>query len=154
MTTLQASVTEKVAARPDDLFERITDIGRLPEWNEHIHHVVEAPGRLGEGSEWVVEMRAMGSKWNSRSELAECDPAERRFAYVTRTDDGNPSRAYWTWVLSPVENGTQVTVKWELHPKTFWRKTLFARIRHRQLKNEVRTSIGAVAAAVAARPGA
>ena len=78
----------------------------------------------------------------------------RRFAYVTRTDDGNPSRAYWTWVLSPVENGTQVTVKWELHPKTFWRKTLFARIRHRQLKNEVRTSIGAVAAAVAARPGA
>jgi hypothetical protein len=35
---------------------------------------------------------------------------------------------------------------WELRPKTFWRRTLLARIRHRQLKKEVRASLAAAGA--------
>ena len=93
MTTFDGSVTEQVAADPDELFQLITDIARLPEWNEHIHHVVEAPAELADGSQWVVQMRANGARWNSRAHLEECDPVGRRFVYVSRTDDDNPSRA-------------------------------------------------------------
>jgi len=148
MTTFQGSVTEQVEADPDELFELITDIGRLPEWNEHIHHVVEVPAELVDGSQWVVQMRVNGARWKSRSHLEVLDAAGRRFAYVSRTDDNNPSRAHWSWQLTPVGTGTEVTVGWELRPRTSFRKHVAAPIRHRQLQNEVRTSIGAVAAAV------
>src|SRR5207302_1295748 len=144
------SVTEEVAADPDELFQLITDIARLPEWNEHIHHVVEAPAELADGSQWVVQMRANGARWNSRAHLEECDPVGRRFVYVSRTDDDNPSRAHWSWQLTPAGAGTEVTVRWELRPRTFFREHLAAPLRHRQLKNEVRASIGAAGAV--ARP--
>ena len=148
MTTLQGSVSERVAADSDALFGLVTDIGRLPEWNEHIHHVVEAPAELVNGSEWVVQMRANGARWKSRSELEELDRTTHRFAYVSRTDDDNPSRGHWLWELTPAGSGTEVTVSWVLHPRTFFRQRLAAPLRHRQLKKEVRTSIAAAAAAV------
>jgi len=150
MTTLHGSVTESVAADPDALFALITDINRLPEWNAHVHHIVEAPAELTDGSEWVIELRAMGSKWNSRARLQELDPVSRRFAHISCSDDGNPSFAYWTWELTPTDAGTRITVSWELQPKTFWRKWLLARIRHRQLKNEVGESLRSAAAIVIA----
>ena len=148
MTTFSGSVTEQVAADPSALFGLITDIGRLPEWNEHIHHIVEAPAELADGSEWVVQMRANGARWKSRSHLEELDAAGRRFAYVSRTDDSNPSRALWSWQLTPTGTGTEVTVRWELRPLTLFRQRLAAPLRHRQLKREVRASINAAAAAV------
>jgi polyketide cyclase/dehydrase/lipid transport protein len=154
MTTFQASVIETVAVRPDELFELITDIARLPEWNEHIHHVVEKPAELVDGSQWVVQMRANGARWKSRSELEDLDAAGRQFAYVSRTDDDNPSRAHWRWQLTAAGTGTEVTVGWDLQPKTFFRKHVAAPIRNRQLQNEVRASIGAAAAAVGSRPQA
>ena len=155
MTTFQGSVTEQVEADPDELFELITDIGRLPEWNEHIHHVVETPeSELVDGSQWVVQMRANGARWKSRAHLEDLDPAGRRFAYVSRTDDDNPSRAHWSWQLTPAGTGTEVTVRWELRPRTFFRQHLAAPLRHRQLKNEVRISLGAAAAAAKSRAGA
>src|SRR5206468_897762 len=82
------------------------------------------------------------------------DPPARRFAYVSRTDDDNPSRAHWSWELKRIETGTEITVSWELRPRTFFRKRLAAPLRHRQLKNEVRASIPAAAAAVKSRAGA
>ncbi len=90
MTTLHGSVTESVAADPDALFALITDINRLPEWNAHVHHIVEAPAQLTDGSEWVIELRAMGSKWNSRARLQELDPVSRRFAHISRSATATP----------------------------------------------------------------
>jgi hypothetical protein len=109
---------------------------------------VEAPAELADESEWVVQMRANGARWKSRSHLEAIDAAGRRFAYVSRTDDDNPSRALWAWQLTPKGTGTEVTVRWELRPLTFFRQRLAAPLRHRQLKREVRASIGAAAAAV------
>jgi len=81
-------------------------------------------------------MRANGARWKSRSHLEELDAANHRFSYVSRTDDDNPSRALWSWQLKPEETGTDVTVRWELRPLTFFRERLAAPLRHRQLKNE------------------
>lgn len=144
MTSLMGSITERLSVRPEDFFDLISSARRLPEWNEHIHHVVQAPHRAPlAGDEWVVEIRAMRSRWNSRSQLQDVDRSGLRFTLVSQTDDGNPSYALWTWEITPANGASTVTVRWELHPETFWRKMLISRIRHRQLKEEVRTSLRA-----------
>jgi hypothetical protein len=148
MKPLRGSVTDRLSVSPDDLFDLISSVDRLPEWNEHIHHVVDAPaGPMRAGDEWVVEMRAMGTRWNSRSRVEEVDRDAHRLALVSRTDDGNPSHANWKWEVVPADGEAEITVTWELYPRTFWRKVLLARIRHRQLKDEVRGSIRAAARA-------
>ena len=144
MTTLKGSVTEQVECAPADMFAFVTDIDRLPEWNQLIQRVVERPAEVASGAEWVVEMQLMGSRWNSRSRVDEHDQGTSRFAYRSQSDDGNPSYALWTWTVTGRPSGpSDVAVTWELHPQTFWRKTLLARIRQRQLAEEVRASIHA-----------
>ena len=150
MKPLEGSITERLSVPTDDFFDLISSVDRLPEWNERIHHVVEAPsGPTRPGDEWVVEMRAMASRWNSRSRIGAVDRDAGRFALRSQTDDGNPSYADWEWLMEPAGDGTDVTVAWQLYPKTFWRRFLLSRIRHRQLKEEVRGSLRAAERAVA-----
>jgi len=152
MADYRASVTEDTSVDADELFALLVDVERLPDWNEHNHHVVDSPGALVEGAEWDVETRALGSTWNSRARVLELDGAARRFAHRSASDDGNPSYALWTWHVTATEHGSQITVTWELHPQTFWRKRLLVRIRHRQLQREVRASIRAAAKALTTNP--
>jgi hypothetical protein len=152
MTSLHGSVTERVHVPAAPFFGLISDVDRLPEWNELIQRVVERPTEMTVGAEWVVEMRALGSRWNSRATVEDVDADTFRFAYRSRTDDGNPSFALWTWTLEPRQDETDVTVTWDLHPETFWRKSLLARIRHRSLRNEVRSSIHAAERILVASP--
>ena len=51
----------------------------------------------------------------------------------------------WTWQVSPTGDGSRVDVTWELHPVTFWRRLLMARIRHRMLQKEVTKSLDRLA---------
>ena len=149
MKPLRGSVVDILSVSADDLFNLISSAQRLPEWNEHIHHVVDAPsGEARPGDEWVVEIRAMGSKWNSRSRIEDVDRDGRRFALRSQTDDGNPSYALWRWEITPNGDGSEIVVSWELYPKTFWRRALLSRIRHRQLVQEVHASLRAAEGAV------
>ncbi len=137
-------VTSTVAAPPDAVFDLITDLDRLPEWNANMTTVVERPPALTPGTEWVVEFRAMGQTWRSRSRLESFEPKRRVFSYRSGTDDGNPSHAVWEWQVQENGSGAQVTVAWELHPATFWRKVLLGPVRRRQLwRAEVPASIAA-----------
>jgi hypothetical protein len=87
--------------------------------------------------------------------LETLDPARRRFEYLAGTDDGNPSRALWTWQVDDDPLGSRVTVSWDLRPITFWRRVLFVRIRGRQLaRTEVPGSLRALAAHVVDQRGA
>jgi uncharacterized protein YndB with AHSA1/START domain len=138
------SATATVAAAPADVFDLITDIDRLPEWNRCVEKVLETPGALEPGAEWVVQMHAMGARWPSRSHVYEVNPRALRFSYRSQSDDGNPSSAEWTWELEPTEGGTSVTVRWDLHPRTFFRKLIAVRLRQHQLKSEVATSLAAI----------
>jgi uncharacterized protein YndB with AHSA1/START domain len=143
-------VTSTVAASPETVFDLITDLDRLPEWNAHMTAVVERQPTLTPGTEWVVEFRAMGQTWRSRSRLEILDPERRVFEYRSGTDDGNPSYAIWRWEVEPSGDGANVTVAWDLHPATFWRKVLLGPVRHRQLRRaEVPASIAALAEALA-----
>jgi uncharacterized protein YndB with AHSA1/START domain len=141
---ITGSVSNVVNAHPERIFGLVTDIGRLPEWNAIITRVVEQPATVEPGAEWVVELKAFGSSWPSRSQILDLDPATGRFAYRSRTDDGNPSYGDWVWQVTEDPAGTRVTTEWELHPQTFWRRALLARMRHRLLQREVRASLGSL----------
>lgn len=146
MTITSASAI--VPASPDAVFRTLTDIAGLPAWNAAMTSVINEPAVLEVGAEWVVEFRALGQSWRSRSTVEQLDVAGRRFAYRSCTDDGNPSYARWDWVVADDSAGSRVTVTWDLHPVTFWRRILLARIRARQLaRTELPTSLAALAAA-------
>jgi uncharacterized protein YndB with AHSA1/START domain len=136
--------TGHVDAPPDEVFDLITSADRLPEWNLCIAKVIERRTTLNEGAEWVVEMNVHGMRWPSRSTLIECDRGARRYTYRSVSDDGNPSFALWTWELAPKDGGTDLTVRWNLNPKTRFRKLVAVRVRNRMLKNETQTSFQAI----------
>ena len=142
------SASRIVALPADDVFNTITDLARLPDWNDAITAVIQQPDRLEVGSEWIVEMHALGQGWLSHSIAEAFDPTGRCFAYRSATDDGNPSYALWTWVVTEQPDGALVTAACELHPQTFWRRVLLSRIRARQLaQSEIPQSLVALEAA-------
>ncbi|MGQ0826259.1 MAG: SRPBCC family protein [Actinomycetota bacterium] len=142
----QQNATCVIPAAPDSVFALITSVERLPEWNGSIVRVVESPAQLTPGAEWVVELSALGQSWPSRSTVVEVDGADRRFVYRSQTDDGNPSYAEWTWRVADAPGGSMVTVSYALHPATFWRRVLLAKIRGRQLRRrELPESLRALA---------
>jgi uncharacterized protein YndB with AHSA1/START domain len=138
-----------VSSPASDVFGLLTDIDRLPEWNSIIVKVVERPETLSPGAEWVVQLKALGNSWESRSTVEEFDPARFVFSYRSQTDDGNPSYTRWRWTVEAAAGGqSRVTVSWDLHPQTFWRRALLVRIRGRQLQREVPASIDSLARAL------
>ena len=142
-----------IEASPAAVFATLTDIAGLPEWNGAMTKVVEEPEHLVAGAQWVVEFRALGQTWHSRSTLEELDVSARRFRYRSGTDDGNPSYAEWAWEVTDDPAGSRVTVRWSLHPMSFWRRVLLVRIRSRQLsRGEVPASLAALATAVVTAP--
>ena len=146
---MSANASAVLSSAPDAVFGVLTDPTRLPEWNEAITRVLDRPAELVPGSEWVVEMHALGQSWLSRARLEVLDPETGRFVYRACTDDGNPSYAHWEWTVSEDPAGSRVTVSWELHPLTFWRRVLLVRIRARQLRTEVPKSLRALGVAAA-----
>lgn len=129
--TLQAHVPAPAAA----VFATLVDPAALPSWNTAIRRVVDAPESLAPGDEWVVELGALGTSWHSRSRVVELEPEAGVFVYRSGTDDGNPSYADWRWMVTPDGDSSHVTVTWDLHPVTFWRRVLLGRIRARQLRS-------------------
>ncbi len=140
------TLSQVVLADADDVFRLITTPERLPEWNRAIVRVVDAPEELGPGAVWVVELSALGQRWQSRSTLLELDREARRFAYRSQTDDGNASYAEWSWRVNGAPGGCEVAVSFALHPRTFWRRVLLVKVRARQLRRrEVPQSLWALA---------
>jgi uncharacterized protein YndB with AHSA1/START domain len=149
--TAATRVSAVVPADPAAVFGTLTDVARLPDWNAAMRSIIDQPDRLAVGAEWVVEFRVLGRTWRSRSAVEEFDVGARRFVYRSGTDDGNPSYARWAWEVTEDPAGSKVTVSWELHPVTFWRRTLLVRIRGRQLaRTELPASLAALAAATTA----
>ncbi len=145
---MHIEVTRSLAADPDSVFALVTALDRLPEWNDRIRVILDAPTELNPGTQWVVEMHALGQTWPSRSTVTTLDRDSRVFAYRSQTDDGNPSFADWTWRVDPGAAGSEVRVSVDMDPKTFWRRALLARIRARQLREEVPRSLNALAEAI------
>lgn len=141
MRQFNGSATTHMHASPGDIFAVITDIDRLPEWNDAIERILERPATMTPGAEWLIVMHPSRlPRWKSRSHVVDVEP-DARFSYRSHTEDSNPSYATWTWDLTPTADGTQVDVTWEANPKTAFRQLLAAPIRRRMLEREVATSL-------------
>ena len=155
LTEFHGTESVRLGAPADDVFALLTDVDRLPEWNEHLHHVVERPGGpMSPGTQWVVQVRAMGTKWPSRATVLTLDRASRTFEHRSVSDDGNPSFVLWSWTVAPVEHGSELTVTWTGQPRTFWRRLLLAQVRAPRLADEVRTSLAGLEAYLRRSTGA
>ena len=142
MREFHGTSTTTVDATPDAVFELITNLDRLPEWNRAIERVIERPPALEADAEWVVVMHPPRlPSWKSRSRVQEIDSSRRRFAYRTQTDDGNPSYARWSWEIIPADGSALVTVTWDVHPETIGRQLFAARLRRSGLAREVPASL-------------
>jgi hypothetical protein len=142
VTEFHGTETVQLDAAAPDVFDLLIDIDRLPEWNAHVHHVIDRPERpLEAATEWVIQMRAMGGRWPSRARALTVDRAGLSFEHRSCSDDGNPSYALWSWQVRPSENGSALTVTWAVYPRSFWRKLLIARARRPVLAQEVRASL-------------
>lgn len=142
LTEFHGTQTVRLSAPACDVFALLVDVDRLPEWNAHVHHVIQRPDRpLAEGVEWVIQMRAMGTRWPSRARALTVDRAALTFEHRSCSDDGNPSYGLWAWQVTPTEDGSTLTMTWAIHPKSFWRKLLLARVRRPVLADEVKASL-------------
>jgi uncharacterized protein YndB with AHSA1/START domain len=56
MDEFQGRASVRVDATPQAVFDLITDVDRLPEWNTAIERVLERPPALAEGVEWTIKM--------------------------------------------------------------------------------------------------
>lgn len=149
MDEFEGKASVRVDAAPQAVFDFITDVGRLAEWNTAIEAVAAQPAALAAGAEWTVRMHPPGTpRWGSRSRVEEIDRDRLRFAYETRNTDGNPSYSRWAWELADDGGRTAVTVTWHVYLKTFDRRFFAGPIRKRQLAREVPDSLTALASAV------
>jgi len=145
MQEIHGTATQTITGPPEDVFRLITDVDRLPEWNDAIERVVEPASELAPGAEWIVKMHpARGMSWLSRSRVEEIDHDALRFRYRTWNADGNPSYSDWQWDVVASNGATAVTVTWDVYLKTLDRKLLAGPIRQRQLRKEVAASLAAL----------
>jgi uncharacterized protein YndB with AHSA1/START domain len=145
---VRESASERIDAPPAIVFGFLTDVSRLPEWNQAITDVVEAPTQLAPDALWKVRIKALGQSWVSKSRVSELDPVTLRFSYRSQSDDGNPSYADWSWRVEPDRDGSMVSVSVDLEPVTFWRKYLLVKIRRPALRSEMHNSLRALRTAV------
>jgi uncharacterized protein YndB with AHSA1/START domain len=145
---IRESASGRVDAPPAVVFGFLTDVSKLPEWNQAITDVVDSPTQLAPGAVWRVRIHALGQSWVSKSRVSDLDPGALRFSYRSESDDGNPSYADWAWQVEPDGDGSMVSVSVDLKPVTFWRKHLLVRIRRPALRREMHNSLLALGTAI------
>jgi uncharacterized protein YndB with AHSA1/START domain len=137
--------TTTVPASTGDVFDYITDIARLPDWNHEIRQIVDAPATVEVGAEWVVEIHAMKTHWTSRSKATRVDRGAGVFEYRSQSDDGNPSHADWRWTITAMASReSTVAVEVEIHPRTFLRRWLLSEARKPTLRKSINQSLAAL----------
>jgi hypothetical protein len=142
---MHETASTHIDAAPTAVFERVTNIARLPEWNDAITEVLELPGELVAGAVWKVRLHALGQSWVSKSTLIDFDETSRRFRHRSQTDDGNRSYADWDWSIQSDDAGARISVAVALYPATFWRKALLVHVRRPFLRREMRASLAVLA---------
>jgi uncharacterized protein YndB with AHSA1/START domain len=146
LTEFRGTAEGAFDADADAVFAALTDIDNLPLWNRRIAKVLRTPnGPMEPGVRWCVTMSVPPASWPSKSRCTRYDVRGRVFAHISQSDDGNPSFGEWTWTVTPAGAGARARVEWIGHPKTFWRRLLFARIRAAQLQRETEASLTALA---------
>lgn len=104
-------VTREIGATPDQLWEMVADLPRMPSWSpEH-----ERTDWLGDatgpalGAKFRGVNRNGSRTWKSIGEITECEPG-RRLAF--RVKAGPFSISEWSYVFEPAPGGCRLTEAW------------------------------------------
>jgi hypothetical protein len=145
MREIHDSAEIAVVGDPRSLFDIVTDVERLPEWNGAIEKVIDRPPVLTPGATWTVQMHPVRlMRWRSVSTVETIDQERMRFAYRTVNADGNPSYAWWQWEVTSQGARATVAVSWDVSLETLDRRLVGGPLRRRQLRREVAASLGAM----------
>lgn len=82
----------------EEVFARMTDLPRMPEWNHMVEEVVPSETHLRVGSTARVKMRILGRRIEATYEVIELEPNRR---FVGRT--GAPISVTDTWAFEPLD---------------------------------------------------
>ncbi|HZR39796.1 MAG TPA: SRPBCC family protein [Ktedonobacteraceae bacterium] len=132
---MKAEVVATIRRTPAEVFTYITDLGNAPRWApvREMRQLTEGP--VGIGSQIVQIITFMGQSFESKTEVTGYDPPEV-FAFKS-TSGPMPFEQLFT--LSPIEEGTQLSVVLEGEPGGFFKlaKPLIASATQKQLQEQV-----------------
>ena len=101
---IEVEHTLEIARSPEDVFDYLADVARLPEWQESAESV-EVDGDLGEGSRFREVRSFMGRRATSTLEVTEYDRPRRFSLHVVE----GPVRYAVEHALEGAEGRTRVT---------------------------------------------
>ncbi len=116
----QASV--QISASPEAVYDLVSDLGRMGEWSPESLGGSWKDGGSGQVGDWFEGHNRSGEReWTRESEVA---VAERgtEFTFVVGGVEANCT--WWSYQMSPVENGTLLTERWWVVNKTPTLQTL------------------------------
>jgi carbon monoxide dehydrogenase subunit G len=109
---IRIELTIAIERSPEDVFELLTDIGRLPEWQTS---AIEAhsDGPLEQGSRVTEKRRLLGREVDSELEVVAYEPPTR----LTLRSLGGPIKFTVDHELAAKDGGTQLTFVAEAQPR-------------------------------------
>jgi carbon monoxide dehydrogenase subunit G len=95
----------QISCSPEEVFERLTDVPRLPEWQSSAVEV-RADGPLAHGSRVFEKRRLMGRELDNELEVVALDPPRR----LTLRSLGGPVKLTIDHELAAFDGGTRLTI--------------------------------------------
>lgn len=106
---LPISASVDVAARPESVWEVVSDVRRMSEWSPECRRIVVLGSpKEGVGTTFLGVNRRGWAMWPTTSKVVRFEPA-RAVAWRTRE-----SGATWTYELTPTGSGTTLTGRRDL----------------------------------------
>lgn len=108
------AATTHIAAPPEQVWALITDITRMGDWSPETVKADWLGGATGPavGAKFKGHNKLGIFRW-STTPIVEVADAGREFTFVTTNRGGSKKYTRWSYTLSPVGDGTDVTESWE-----------------------------------------
>lgn len=106
-------VSTRISASPQQVYELVSDVTRIPEWSPEVIACEWLDGATGPapGVRFLARNRRRWFSWSNRPVVDVADPP-REFT-VTRTEPGGGS-VRWSYRLTPDAEGTVVTLRYDV----------------------------------------
>jgi carbon monoxide dehydrogenase subunit G len=130
---IRIELTVEIARAREDVFELLSDIERLPEWQASAI-AAHAEGPLGEGSRIAERRRLLGRELDTELEVVAYEPPKR----LTLRSLGGPVNFTVDHELAAQGGGTQLSFVAEAEPGAFLRlaEPVLARTAEQQFRQD------------------
>jgi hypothetical protein len=111
MSNLSHAESIIIAREPEALYDMVADVTRIGEWSPICKSCWWDEGAGPRVGAWFTGRNETAERtWETRSEVVAADPG-REFTFVV-----GGSLVRWSYTLSPMDGGTELTESWEFLP--------------------------------------